>query len=69
MGQGRWAHRRAWSLGALLVGAVLARAGQQEPPPAPPQISGIETKPVSIGRLELNRLKGDVVCVYNFSSW
>ncbi len=56
------------SLWLLLVG-MFAGCEQPQAAPALASAGAVEPRPVVLGRLDLNRLKGDVVCVYNFSSW
>ncbi len=66
MGQTRWVQRGAYSL-MLLVTVLLT--GMARGAAAPNLASVIESKPVVTGPLYLSRLQGEVVCIYNFSSW
>ncbi len=59
--------RRLCEFVFLLVGAALGMA--QAPKAGQQLVGGTETNLVMLGRLELNQVAADVVCVYNFSSW
>ncbi len=59
--------RPTYRLGLVLAAVVLA--GPQPAQTAPSPAAATETRPVLVSRVDLERLSGGVVCVYNFSSW
>ena len=55
------------SLAFVLLATAIATGQSAEP--NPPSTAERESKPVLLSRLDLDRLQGEIICIYNFSSW
>ena len=68
-GQRYWAGTvlNLWCAGFVFLATAVANCQTTEA--NSPSAGERESKPVLLSRLDLNRLQGEIICVYNFSSW